>query len=184
MKILILDIETTGFLDIGGKIVEIGLVELDLETGEKKIAFDSLCLEDDLTFNEVNESWICNNSDLEPESVMCAKRLYYLRYPIQGIINLYPDGCTAFNNQFDFSFMESRGFSFPKKLACPMKLLTPIMKLPLKNGYSNYKWPNVQEAYDFIFPGNDYTEKHRGADDAWHEADIVYDLYKTGIFRV
>lgn len=30
-KILIIDIETTGFLKQNGKIVEIGIVELDLE---------------------------------------------------------------------------------------------------------------------------------------------------------
>lgn len=35
-KILILDIETTGFLQQGGKIVEIGIVELDLSNGNKK----------------------------------------------------------------------------------------------------------------------------------------------------
>ena len=33
-KILILDIETTGFLNQGGSIVEIGIVELNLDTGE------------------------------------------------------------------------------------------------------------------------------------------------------
>jgi len=45
MKILILDIETTGFLNQGGKIVEIGLVELDLSNGNTKIVFDEVCHE-------------------------------------------------------------------------------------------------------------------------------------------
>ena len=35
-KILILDIETTGFLQEGGKIVEVGIVELDLSNGKSK----------------------------------------------------------------------------------------------------------------------------------------------------
>jgi len=34
MKILILDIETTGFLQSGGKIVEVGIVELNLLNGD------------------------------------------------------------------------------------------------------------------------------------------------------
>lgn len=42
MEILIIDLETTGFLTQGGKIVEVGIVELDLETGNKKIIFDQV----------------------------------------------------------------------------------------------------------------------------------------------
>ena len=39
-KILIIDIETSAFIDEGGKILEVGIVELDLENGEKKILFN------------------------------------------------------------------------------------------------------------------------------------------------
>ena len=42
-KILILDIETTGFLQQNGKIVEIGIVELDLENGQREIIFNEVC---------------------------------------------------------------------------------------------------------------------------------------------
>jgi DNA polymerase III epsilon subunit-like protein len=37
----IVDIETTGFLNQGGKIVEIGIVELNISTGERKVLFES-----------------------------------------------------------------------------------------------------------------------------------------------
>jgi DNA polymerase-3 subunit epsilon len=103
---------------------------------------------------------------------------------VQKIINSYSAGITAFNNRFDFSFLESRGIEFPKKLACPMLLLTEIMKLPKNNGYSGYKWPSVEEAFKYFFPETQYIEKHRGADDAKHEAMIVYELYKMGIFII
>ena len=42
MKILIGDLETTDFLTNGGKIVEAGLVSLDLNTGVKEILFDKV----------------------------------------------------------------------------------------------------------------------------------------------
>ena len=132
-KILILDIETTGFLNQNGSIIEIGMVELNLDNGEIKTVYDSL-----------------------------------LKY----------------NNNFDFSFLESRGIEFPKKLPDPMKLLTDIMKLPNNNGYNNYKWPSVEEAYKYLFPESNYIEKHRGADDAKHEAEIIYKLYEMGIFKI
>ena len=40
------------------------------------------------------------------------------------------------------------------------------------------------KAWQHFFPGVDYIEQHRGADDAVHEAQIVYELYKLGVFTV
>lgn len=144
MKILILDIETTGFLNHGGKIVEIGMVELDLSNGNKKIVFDEVCHEDGITKEEVENSWIIKNSDLTVDQVRHSRNLKKMKPEIQAIIEQYPYGCTAYNNTFDFGFLEDRGFVFPNKLACPMRLLTPIIKLPPKRKDSLYKWPNVE----------------------------------------
>jgi len=44
-RILVIDLETTGFLQSGGKIIEVGIVGLNLETGAKKILFNELCHE-------------------------------------------------------------------------------------------------------------------------------------------
>jgi DNA polymerase-3 subunit epsilon len=62
-KILIIDIETTGFLNAGGKIVEIGIVELNLTTGSRNVLVDELCYEDGLTYYEMGKAWIVKNSD-------------------------------------------------------------------------------------------------------------------------
>jgi DNA polymerase-3 subunit epsilon len=43
--ILVVDIETTGFLNQGGLIIEIGIVKLNLENGEISPAFNSLIRE-------------------------------------------------------------------------------------------------------------------------------------------
>ena len=182
-KILIIDIETTGFLNEGGKIVEIGIVELDLENGEKKIIFNEVCHEDGITEEECNKSWIIENSSLKTKHIRDSANLKLWRGVLQFKINKYPLGATAFNNSFDFDYLKSRGFTFPKELPCPMKLSTDICKIPKKKG-KGYKWPKVQEAYDFFFPDNEYIEKHRGADDAFYEADIVYRLYQMGVFKI
>lgn len=181
-KILIIDIETTGFLNRGGKIVEIGIVELDLTNGVSKIIFNEMCHEKGITKKEVEDSWIIKNSDMTIEDVRTSKRLDKLKPKIQKIFNDYKVGATAFNNTFDFGFLEDRGFVFPKKLGCPMKISTNICKIP--NSRGGFKWPKVQEAYDFFFGQTDYVEKHRGADDALHEAEIVYHLYTTGDFKI
>jgi DNA polymerase-3 subunit epsilon len=183
-KILVLDIETTGFQNQGGKIVEVGIVELDLSNGNREIIYDRVCWETGITKEEVEKSWIIKNSDLTVEAVQASKNLKTLQPRIQEILNEYPLGATAFNNTFDFGFLESRGFVFPKKLPCPMKLSTNICKLTNQNGYAGYKWPKVEEAHKFFFGDVGYVEKHRGADDAFYEAEIVYELFKLGIFKI
>ncbi|CAG36246.1 3'-5' exonuclease [Desulfotalea psychrophila] len=185
-EILIIDIETTNFLKEGGSIVEVGMVALDLESGVTKIIFDSLCREKILTgrHREPPFGWIFKNSDLTVEEVREAPDFDSLRAEIQSIINAYPLGATAYNRSFDFDFLESRSLSFPKKLPCPMLLCTDICKIPSPYRYKDYKWPKVEEAWDYFFPDHPYDEKHRGADDALHEAKIVYELYKQGQFVV
>lgn len=182
MKILVLDIETTGFLNQGGKIVEVGIVSLDLSNGQKEMIFDSLCHERPITRKEVEDSWIVKNGYITIEEIQQSVWLPKILPEIQKIIDSYPNGATAFNRSFDFDFLKSRGVSFPKELPCPMLLSTDICKLPNQNGYSSYKWPKVEEAWKHFFPDIEYVELHRGADDAFHEADIVYALHKQGLF--
>lgn len=181
-KILIVDIETTGFLNNGGKIVEVGFVELDVNSGEKNIIFDYVCHEKGITADEIDNSWIVKNSTLSINQIRYSVEFSVIKSIIQCIINKYPLGCTAYNNAFDFGFLESRGIIFPKKLPCPMKLSTDICQIPSPRG--GYKWPSVEEAYKFFFPQINFIEKHRGADDAFHEADIVYELIKRKVFTL
>lgn len=184
-KILILDIETTGFLNQGGSIVEIGIVELDLDTGEIKEVFESLVREKILTGKHREEpfGWIFRNSDLTVEAVRNAPGAEKVFMEVQDILDKYPLGCTAFNNRFDFDFLKSRGLKI-KALPCPMILSTDICRLPNRNGHSGYKWPKVEEAFKYFYPDIEYIEKHRGLDDAKHEAMIVYSLYELGVFKL
>lgn len=180
MKILIIDIETTGFLPTG-KICEIGMVELCLVTGEKKIVFD-IVINPELEREKLEKAWICENKYMTPDEILGGVKFNTVNHIIQGVIDNYPEGATAFNRDFDVKFLESYGIKFPKLLPCPMKQSTPICKLPNVNGYSNYKWPKVEEAYKHFFPESEYVELHRGADDAFHEADIVLALHKMNCF--
>ena len=202
-KILVLDIETTGFLPQGGSIVEIGIVELDLNNGDIEILFDSLCYEPDkitskhrkyLKLHEANKpipngtmGWIFVNSipKITPKSVKESPVLEDLKEEIQNILDSNEIGVTAFNKSFDFDFLRSRGIEIKKELPCPMRLLAPIMNLPYPNRKGLGKWPNVSEARSWCFPEeSEYVEAHRGALDAKDEAEIVFDLYKRKIFKI
>ena len=182
-KILVLDIETTGFFNQGGSIVEIGIVELNLNTGKIREVFNSLLREDILTARHREEpfGWIFRNSSLKVESVRSAPPADSVFYDVQNILDQYPLGCTAYNKSFDFGFLKDRGLKITE-LPCPMLLATDVLQIPGRNG--SYKWPSVQEAYDYFFPDEEYVEIHRGGDDAAHEAEIVYALFKMGVFKV
>jgi len=99
-KILIIDIETTGFLQQGGKIVEVGIVELDLSNGNREIIFDSVCWESGLTEKEVDESWIVKNSDLTKEAIRTSKNLKVLKPQIQEILNQFRAFCEHHNEAY------------------------------------------------------------------------------------
>ena len=186
MKILVIDLESAGFMQKGGSIVEVGAVSLDLETGEIQEVFNSLVREDILSAKHRESSeynWIFQNSDLTPEMVREAPSQHDVYAAFQEIVNQFPEGVTAFNRDFDVPYLESRGIKFRKLQPCPMKVMTGVMKLPHKNGRGGYKWPKVEEAFAFLFPEVEYKEAHRGASDARDEAMIVLEMYKRGIYK-
>lgn len=181
MKLAIVDIETTGFLAKGGKIVEIGVVELNLEDGSTKVLFDQVTHEHGITREEVETSWIVQNSTLTVDDVRHSKRLDHYKEELQQIFDEYY--VTAYNKAFDFGFLRDRGMTIKKELDCPMHTCTNICKLPGK--YGDYKWPKVEEAMATLFPEKkDYVEAHRGCSDALDEAQIVYKLYKMDKFSI
>ncbi len=182
---LVIDIETTGFLRDGGSIVEVGAAALDLATGNIETVMDVVCREDILTAKHRTEpfGWIFRNSSLTVEDVRCGVPMCTLLPQIQALVDDYPLDCTAYNRDFDVHFLADRGIRFGRLLPCPMKVATPVCKCPPVK-YGSYKWPNVEQAWRFLFPGREYIEQHRAADDAAHEAKIVYELYLRGFYLV
>jgi len=174
--VIVLDIETTGFSPKFSMICEIGLCFLDLETGDIDPIFNIVCQEENKKFDE--RSWIFQNSDLKYEDVANAPYLKDFRVELQAIFNLNCP-CTAYNQKFDFGFLEFRDFKIRQKFWDPMLKLTSILKIPNISYYAkDYKWPSVWEAYNYFFPNERYIEAHRALDDAMHEAKIVYETYK------
>lgn len=174
--VIVLDIETMGLSPKFDMICEIGLCFLNLETGDINNIFSVICQEENKKFNE--RSWIFQNSDLKYEEVINAPYLEEFRGELQAIFNLnYP--CTAYNQKFDFGFLEFRDFKIHQKFWDPMLKLTSVLKIPNISYYAkDYKWPSVWEAYHYFFPNEHYIETHRALDDAMHEAKIIYATYK------
>lgn len=184
-EIAIVDIETSGFQNQGGLIVEIGIVGLNLDTGKVTDEFDAVVKEPDFGERHAKApyGWIFKNSDLEYKDVLLANDLTQMLSKIQSIFDKFSLGATAFNKQFDFGFLKSRELKI-RELPCIMLSAAPVVDLPPNPGFSEAKWPKVEEAWKYFFPNIVYKEAHRALDDARHEALIVHALYKLGKFRI
>lgn len=184
-KIAIVDIETTGFQNQGGLIVEVGVVGLDLESGNISDEFDAIVRENEFGAMHRRKpyGWVFQNSDLKYEDVLLARNLTKTLPEIQGVLDKYPLGATAYNKQFDFGFLKSRGLRV-KELPCIMLSAAPVVDLPPNPGFFDAKWPKVEEAWKYFFPNAKYKEAHRALDDARHEAQIAHELYRLGKFRI
>lgn len=172
VKIIVLDIETTHFLPRSGIICEIGLCWLNLKTGKITRIFDTICQEKNKYIDP--NAWVFKNSDLKYKDVLKAPFLDDFKNKLQKVFDTAVP-VTAFNQQFDFTFLVDRGFKIYNRTFDPMLELTNILKI---RNYYGYKWPSVQEAWNYFFKDSDYVEKHRAIDDAIHEAKIVYETYK------
>lgn len=171
MNVAVLDLETTGVNPANDFIVEIGIVLLNLETGFMTKIYHALVREEGLSHDQMN-AWIFNNSDLEFVDVWVAKDLD--KKAVQHIMDLYP--VTAYNSDFDFAFLESRGIKIHNKMKCPMKALTEIIRIP--HHHFGYKYPSVTEAHKYFFPNEPYEETHRALQDAFDEARIIRQIHK------
>lgn len=129
------------------------------------------------------DSWIFKNSNLTFEEVEKAPTFDEVAQELQAIFNKYH--VTAFNKLFDLSFLKTRNFKIPKELPCIMLTATNHVKIKSfwKEDLEEYKWPKVEEAWNFFFPNINYKEAHRAVDDVFHEAKILFKMYKLGYFQ-
>lgn len=182
--IAVIDLETTGFLNQKGLIVEIGIASLNLNNGKIRKEFDSMVKEPG--FNSVHAKppygWIFENSSLRFEDIESAPTMKSLFDEVQEVLSKF-SGVTAYNAAFDLPFLRSRSFTFTP-LPCPMIAAAPVVNLPPAGRRNEPKWPTVQEAWDFFFGKTGYIETHRALDDAMHEAKIVYELYRQGAYKL
>jgi DNA polymerase III epsilon subunit-like protein len=174
MKVAVIDIETTALKAKNGHIVEVGIVQLDTQTGEVVDLLNSTVLEDD--FGPLyRNAWIFQNTDLDFSRVMRGPLWRDVKDRIQAIVDRMP--ITAFNKDFDLGFLASRGITVKESWPCIMKNARHYTKIPRYNG--DWKWPTVNEAWRHFFPGEPYDETHRALDDVRHEARILFEIIKA-----
>lgn len=188
MKVVVLDIETTGFDHEHDCILELGIVELDLSNGEVETLFNSTFKEKHLSAKH-HSAWIFKNEFMNQSDVRDALDIEHYRTEIQDILDKYSGKITAWNRSFDVGFLSSRGFKFGESVEDPMAASTSYFKIPQKTKWATInfgvnKYPSAQEAWDILFPGNPKIEEHRGLSDAIMEAGIIYALHSKGVYKI
>lgn len=176
MKLLVIDIETTGLEPKTDSIVEIGAVLVDAKTEEIKIVFDEIVRDDNWNSDLHKDAWIFKNSDLTYEDVEKAQPLSTHFDRLQTLLSTYDT--VAFNLKFDEKFLVERGFKFNKS-KCLMEAVKNYVIF--KNENDRTVKPSVEELYNYFLVGENepkYVESHRGVSDAIDEAKIMLHMIK------
>jgi len=189
-EIAVLDIETTGYSIKTDSIVDIGICGLNIITGKVRKIFQSYVRESRFLENKYKNAWVFENTKLDISKIVEAPSLNIIRKELVKIFTRFH--VVAYNQKFDFSFLEDRGFKIPFQLKDPMIILTPILNIP--HDYYGVKYPNVMEVWKFLFPNNKMIEPHEALQDSFMEAKIIFELikrkeyslqfYLTGLDRV
>ena len=175
MEILVVDIET-GVIeptldnyDIDNCLIcEVGLVSLDLETGERRVVFDRTCQERP---GAHSSSWVFRNTSLTLDTVTASPYFHDLKPPIQDLLDTRP--VTSWNHDFDLAILESRGLNIPQTFWDPKTTLKHFLKINHPSG-QGHKWPSVQEAHTYFNPDKPLQQTHRATQDAQIEAQIIH----------
>lgn len=180
MRFIIVDIETAG-LSHDAPIVEIGICGVDTKFGnasvEKFKLMDSRVLDPRFDRYKHGNEWIFSHSTLRVQDVLTAPTLEAVRPQIEKIFKAYP--VTSYNKEFDLGCLAVRGIKPLRELPCAMKVCTGILKI--EHEYYGHKYPTLEEAWRHFF-GEGYKEAHRAFDDASHEADLIIEMCRRGLF--
>jgi DNA polymerase III epsilon subunit-like protein len=181
MKILVVDLETTGFYQNSDAIVEIGIALVDTVTKTVELVFDKVVKHRKFNARRHKDAWIFQNTTLTVEDVENARPLEDYTQEIQGLFDKYK--MTAYNKSFDIRFLTAAGFTMVD-IKCLMKTATQYSTYKDKNG--KIKKPSVEEIYNqfFMKDGEIYVEEHRAGADALDEAKILLhmvDIKSSGV---
>lgn len=175
-KIAIIILKTISIFDKQGVVVEVGIVSLDLSTGEIVHEFGSVVKADN--FNEsYKKSSSFKSSTLTFENINSAPSFDKKILEITHAVNK-PEiiGVTGFDTDFDF-LRESGVIINAPIVACIRKEAQSIIKTPSKRR-GGFKKPSLMEAFQYFFKDKKYVCEHRASKDAEDVALIAYEMYK------
>lgn len=210
--VYVIDLETTS-LHSSGKVVEIGIVKVDVENKTVEKFYDKIIGYDiDTWVLPDKNAWIFDNSDITHRMITDAYNkgdtLKKIADEVHGILrpdeSLEATKVTSYNVAYDFdkfllaSLQNSRGFFDTwhfndseqyEIIECIMEAATPVCKLHSYSGYG-YKWPKLHESRFQLFDPMEIRKKnipdevHRAVDDAYLAGHIMLKMIEMGVYTV
>ena len=188
MRYFVVDTETTGLgKNPNDKVVDIGIVALDTDTGSVEDVYSSVIGYDVESWDEQHRNaWIFSHSDLTLDDVRNAPPFSRVRDDVKSI--LVGKTVTSYNTVFDFRFLLRdewmlRGWF--RLAPCIMEAATPVVGIRLgDDAYGWYKWPKLEEAYACLCPSDPVGiadgQDHRALSDARAAAYVLKAMMESG----
>ncbi|HMF34675.1 MAG TPA: exonuclease domain-containing protein [Candidatus Lokiarchaeia archaeon] len=207
----VVSIQTTGLDPKSGKIVEIAVAKVEMESGDISLLANYIINAKNISSN----AWIFQNSTLTPEMVRNGKDLIEVRPQLQEIFDKYL--LIAYSQDFVFPFLKAAGLTVPNPLDNPMEVAAPIVQIPTysveKDPDSTYnravlyekfgceadfsydaydyddvdeeelKWPTFQEAWEHYCGGYPH-EVHRAEKDVFLAAELMWKMVESGDYTI
>lgn len=116
-SVLIVDVETTSLKSEIGSLIQVGVSELDKETGMIKPVYESY-INDGVPIDP--KAWIFENTPLTPAKI--EEKWVSIAVVKEILTELFKDKpVTAYNKEFDFKWLRSRGVEIPIEDECIME---------------------------------------------------------------
>lgn len=158
----VLDLETTGLMGHPQDLIlEVALAKIH------KLTHQTIALQTDIVYQDIKDQrvkhcWVVNNNIISLNEIEKGEVLEKVLEKTKKFIG--EADYTTYNVEFDyFKFLKYFGFKYPK--FCLMERACKVLKLPNEYGYDNYKWPTLQEAFNYFAPEQIRTQTHRALDD-------------------
>lgn len=153
MKILVIDMETTGLDGYPQDLVlEISICSVNTDFKEVTVLYDSILGYNTKDWNYVlKDSWIFSNSTLTLEMIDKAKDHKIIISEVQNIVR--DQLVTSFNTDYDFGkFLRLSPWYLRKyyKKLMPCIMLSSTNICGIEGYYGEYKWPSLIEAYEIL----------------------------------
>ena len=172
MKLVIIDVETTGLNVRYDFIYEVGIAFINDKsiTVKRYLIARELRLKDKIIMNKLR-NW---PMDIDFTPGKSEKEIIYeMNADVKEFFGDKKHIYSAYNKSFEEKFLSEWGF--PKFDICLMKdVAMPLMvrgnALPYNEKYDSYKWPKIEEALSFY--GIEFDDLHTADQDVMKEAEL------------
>lgn len=171
-KIVVLDLETTGFDKVNDEIIQISIIDQD-----KNTLLNEYCKPETKTEWKEAEKV----TGISPSMVADKKPFSYYKDKVEEILN-NTDMILIYNAGFDARFLHAKGVNFPDNIIRDVMLEFAEVYGEWNEYYGNYKWQKLGKAaeyYGYEFKAHDSLEDVKATLHVFYCMELEKDCNKS-----